>query len=232
MIAFMPLLSFFVALVSALPAAPAATPNATCAKGAHIIVARGSLEPQGPGAMGALAEEILKLVPGSDMEALVYPALYDEYLESQPTGVRVMTSVVRNYVKNCPDTQLILMGYSQGAHVIADSICGASSTGFPATLPQPAYITDNIASVILMGDPSLTEGQPFHVGTSKGSGMFPRNLPAGCDSIASKAISFCDANDPFCEAGGKDLSVHLSYIKVWGEYAVSHVVKAVNKGRD
>jgi hypothetical protein len=63
--------------------------------------------------MGALAEEILKLVPGSDMEALVYPALYDEYLESQPTGVRVMTSVVRNYVKNCPDTQLILMGYSQ-----------------------------------------------------------------------------------------------------------------------
>lgn len=113
MIAFMPLLSFFVALVSALPAAPAATPNATCAKGAHIIVARGSLEPQGPGAMGALAEEILKLVPGSDMEALVYPALYDEYLESQPTGVRVMTSVVRNYVKNCPNTQLILMGYSQ-----------------------------------------------------------------------------------------------------------------------
>jgi hypothetical protein len=62
--------------------------------------------------------------------------------------------------------------------------------------------------------------------------MFPRNLPAGCDSIASKAISVCDAGDPFCEAGGKDLSVHLSYIKVWGEYTVGHVVKAVNKGRD
>ncbi|KAF5680863.1 acetylxylan esterase 2 [Fusarium heterosporum] len=213
MISFMLLLSFFVALVVALPAS--ALNTTTCAKGAHIIVARGSLEAQGPGAMGALAEEIIKLIPGSDMEALVYPALYDEYLQSQPEGVRVMTSV--------------------GAHVIADTMCGASSTGFPGTLPQPAYVTDHVASIILMGDPSLTEGQTFLVGSSKGNGMFPRNLPEGCEGIASKTVSVCDAGDPFCEAGGKDLSVHLSYIKVWGEYAVSYAVKAytaINKSRD
>jgi hypothetical protein len=105
MIAFTLLLSFLVALVAA--------NSTTCAEGAHIIVARGSLEPQGPGAMGELAEKVLKLVPGSDMEALVYPALYNEYLESQPKGVRVLTSVINNYVKNCPNTQLVLMGYSQ-----------------------------------------------------------------------------------------------------------------------
>lgn len=109
MIAFTLLLSFLVALV----AANSTTTAVTCAKGAHIIVARGSLEPQGPGAMGELAERLLKLVPGSDMEALVYPALYKEYLDSQPKGVRVLTSLIREYAKACPDTELILMGYSQ-----------------------------------------------------------------------------------------------------------------------
>ncbi|KAF4343234.1 acetylxylan esterase 2 [Fusarium beomiforme] len=202
MLAFMLVVSLFLALISA-----NSTANAiTCAKNAHVIVARGSLEPQGPGAMGALAEQILRLIPGSDMEALVYPALYDEYVESQTQGVRTMTSVINNYAKNCPDTDLILMGYSQGAHVTMDTMC--------------------VAAIIAMGDPSLTEGQPFHVGTSEGSGIFPRNLPVGCDSIASKTVSICDKGDPYCEAGGKELSVHLSYIKNYGEYAINHVVKA------
>lgn len=109
MISFMLVLSFLMALVSA----NSTTDAITCAKGAHLIVARGSLEPEGPGAMGILAEEIIKLIPGSDMEALVYPALYNEYVESQTEGVRTMNSVINNYVKNCPDTDLILMGYSQ-----------------------------------------------------------------------------------------------------------------------
>lgn len=109
MISFMLVLSFLMALAST----NSTTDAITCAKGAHLIVARGSLEPEGPGAMGILAEEIIKLIPGSDMEALVYPALYNEYVESQTEGVRTMNSVVNNYVKNCPDTDLILMGYSQ-----------------------------------------------------------------------------------------------------------------------
>ncbi|KAK7598868.1 related to acetylxylan esterase precursor [Fusarium oxysporum] len=222
MISFMLVLSFLMVLVSA----NSTTDAITCAKGAHLIVARGSLEPEGPGAMGILAEEIIKLIPGSDMEALVYPALYNEYVESQTEGVRTMNSVINNYVKNCPDTGLILMGYSQGAHVTMDTMCGASSEGFPGTLSQPSYITDNVAAIIAMGDPSLTEGQPFLVGTSEGSGIFPRNLPIGCNSIASKTVSICDKGDPYCEAGGKDLSVHLSYIKNYGEFTVGHVVKA------
>ncbi|KAF4448006.1 hypothetical protein F53441_8521 [Fusarium austroafricanum] len=222
MLAFMLVLSLFLALATAAKP-PAYTINTiTCAKSAHIIVARGSLEPQGPGAMGAIAEQILKLIPGSDMEALVYPALYDEYVESQTEGVRAMTALVNNYAKNCPHTDIILM-----AHVTMDTMCGASSKGFPPSLPQPSYITDKVAAIIAMGDPSLTEGQSFHVGTSQGSGIFPRNLPVGCDRIARKAVSFCDKGDPYCEAGGKDLAVHLSYIKVYGEFTVNHVVKTL-----
>ncbi|KAF5023120.1 hypothetical protein F66182_4815 [Fusarium sp. NRRL 66182] len=221
MISFMLILSFLAALVAAVPPEYGSA-AITCAKGAHLIVVRGSLEPQGPGIMGEVAEKIMQLIPGSDMESLVYPALYDEYIESQTRGVRTMTAVVNNYVKTCPDTELILMGFSQGAHITMDVMCGASSTGFPATLPQPAYITDNIASIILMGDPSLTEGQSFHVGSSRGSGIFPRNIPAGCDSIADKTISICDAGDPFCEAGGKELAVHMGYVQVWSEFMVEH----------
>jgi len=79
----------------------------------------------------------------------------------------------------------------QGAHVVADVICGASSIGFPATKPLPLNITSKsqpkqsipilpslfanswklVAAVVLMGDPSTTKGQEFHVGSSEGDGV-------------------------------------------------------------
>ncbi|RGP74881.1 acetylxylan esterase 2 [Fusarium longipes] len=204
--------------------------RAKCPSGAHIIAVRGSLEPQGPGKIGKIANKIAERIPDSDIEALVYPALYEpDYVESQTEGVTAMTKLVNNYVKKCPNTKIVILGYSQGAHVTMDVMCGASSKGFPSTMPQPDYIAKQVAAIILLGDPSLVEGQPFHVGSSKGNGVLPRLRPEGCQAIVRKTVSICDAGDPFCEAGSKDLDVHMGYVPVYMDYAVERTLELFNK---
>ncbi|KAF5023119.1 hypothetical protein F66182_4814 [Fusarium sp. NRRL 66182] len=220
--------------------------NSSCVSGAHIIVARGSLEPPGPGILGAVAQQIMDSISNSETVSLGYPAMYDPYKPSQTQGVRTLTRVIEQYADVCPRTKMILLGFSQvsyaeqdwmktifnsilnthangtiiqGAHIIADVMCGASSAGFPATEPQSPEISNNIAAIVLLGDPSTTVGQPFHAGSSQGDGIFPRQRPNGCERVSTKIISFCDAGDPFCEAGGHDLSVHMNYVTTYGSIA-------------
>ncbi|KAI8719533.1 hypothetical protein NCS52_00734300 [Fusarium sp. LHS14.1] len=195
--------------------------SAQCPSGAHIVVARGSEEPQGPGVLGPVAERIKNLVPGSDVESLVYPALFEPYNPSQMAGVAAMTQLVGDFTHQCPNTKVIILGYSQGAHVTLDTFCGPSSAGFPETAPPPASFANKVAAIIVMGDPSLVESQPFTVGSSDGSGVLARQNPDGCKAIVNKTISICDAGDTFCEAGSQNLTVHMSYATIWGDYIVS-----------
>lgn len=44
--------------------------------------------------------------------------------------------MVTAYQSCCPDSKMVLLGYSQGAHVTADFLCGRSEAGFS---PTPAY---------------------------------------------------------------------------------------------
>ncbi|KAF4963808.1 hypothetical protein FSARC_8168 [Fusarium sarcochroum] len=198
--------------------------NFSCVSGAHIIVARGSLEPQGPGIIGTVAQQIMNRIPNSEIVSLKYPAMYNPYEPSQTEGVGALAVVVEQYASICPETKMILLGFSQGAHVIADVMCGASSVGFPATEPQPPNVSSNIAAIVLMGDPSTTTGQSFHIGSSHGNGIFPRQSPDGCQCVSGKTISFCDAGDPFCETGGHDLRVHMNYVTAYGDIAADFAV--------
>lgn len=216
--------TFLVALFVA-SAAGAATSAPKCGKGVHIIVARESEAAPGPGLIGTVAERVIKLIPGSDMESVDYPALLDPYIISETAGIANMTKLITAFANKCPKTKMVLMGYSQGAHVTSDILCGASEKGFPETKPLSRNFAKNIAAVVLMGDPSFTANQTFNVGTSHGSGIFPRLNPGGCDCFASKIMSICDAGDMFCEAGSTSLEVHLSYVAVWGKEAAEFVVQ-------
>ena len=100
-----------------------------------------------------------------------------------------------------------------------------------------------------MGDPSTTEGQPFHMGSSQGNGVstqfniirnedlrltkgtqiFPRQRPGGCQCISHKTVSFCDAGDPFCEAGSHDLAVHMNYVVAYGDVAAGFAVSMFHR---
>ena len=87
--------------------------NTTCATGVHMIVARGSTEQPGPGIIGAVATQVQQSVAGSDKDALIYPATFDNYTSSESTGVAAMKSLIQSYVALCPSSKIALLGYSQ-----------------------------------------------------------------------------------------------------------------------
>jgi acetylxylan esterase len=78
-----------------------------------MIVARGSTEQPGPGIIGAVATQVQQSVPGSDTDALIYPATFDNYTFSESTGVAAMKSLIQSYVEICPSSKVALLGYSQ-----------------------------------------------------------------------------------------------------------------------
>lgn len=53
-----------------------------------------------------------------------------------------MTRLVTEYAAVCPDSKMVLMGYSQGGQVTLDTLCGTSSAGFAATEPVSADIAE------------------------------------------------------------------------------------------
>lgn len=119
------------------PPAPPAMVN--CTSGVHVIVARASEEPAGPGFLRKVAEDVVSKIPGSDFVAVDYPAKLSDYKASQKAGIVAMSSLINNYTAACPNAKIVLMGYSQGAHVSADIVCGASEPTFDTS---PALAAD------------------------------------------------------------------------------------------
>lgn len=50
------------------------------------------------------------------------------------------------YQACCPDSKMVLLGYSQGAQVTADFLCGTSEVGFPASEAYASQVADVGAS--------------------------------------------------------------------------------------
>ncbi|GJN89421.1 hypothetical protein Rhopal_002401-T1 [Rhodotorula paludigena] len=220
-----------------------------CPTGVHIIVARASGEAPGEGIIGAVATQVKRAIPGSDSEAIDYPATLANYQSSQSAGVEAMGAAIDAFAKRCPESKMVLMGYSQGAHVIGDVICdkptfgtrlgstrfglggrskrSASSTFSHAKRQLASPAASQIAAIIQMGDPAFVPGEPFDVGSSRKNGIFPRRDTSCFEPFASRIQSFCDQGDTFC-ASGNSIATHLSYVRKFGDQATDFVVKQVN----
>jgi hypothetical protein len=84
-----------------------------CATGVHMIIARASTEAPGPGIIGAVATTVQQSVPGSDSEAVDYPATLTDYVASEASGVAAMQKLIESYATRCPTSKIALLGYSQ-----------------------------------------------------------------------------------------------------------------------
>ncbi len=81
----------------------------------HIFGARETTASPGYGSAGQLVDAIISANPGATSEAIDYPASGDNpwYAESRETGVSAVNSQVAAFASQCPDTQLVVVGYSQ-----------------------------------------------------------------------------------------------------------------------
>lgn len=147
----------------------------------HLIVARASLEPPGFGVLQNISTRVIEQLPGSNAEAVVYPATLDGYQNSEGQGVAAMTQLINSYAQACPNSKMVLMGYSQGAQVTADTVCGSTISGFAQTQAISSAVTQKVAAIMLMGDPTHLVGQSFDEGTATKNGVSLQG-PAVADS--------------------------------------------------
>ncbi|RDW70375.1 hypothetical protein BP5796_08772 [Coleophoma crateriformis] len=197
----------------------------------HVFGARETTAPAGYGTAGVVVNLILNAHAGSTSEAIVYPACGGQsscggvsYANSVIAGVAAVASAVNSYNTMCPNTQLVLVGYSQGGQIMDDAFCGGGDTneGLTSTaIPIQASAVAMIKAAIFMGDPRHIPGLSYNVGTCQASGFAPRPAGFQCPS-ASKIQSYCDAADPYC-CNGSDAATHQGYGTEYGQAALAFV---------
>ncbi|KLO98626.1 acetylxylan esterase precursor [Fusarium fujikuroi] len=89
-------------------------------KDVHIFLAKGNNEPY-PGRQGKLAGAICSGLKSCDYEDIQFQnALEDPFCDSVTEGVKNGIKQITAYNKKCPDSKLVVSGYSQGGQVVGD----------------------------------------------------------------------------------------------------------------
>ena len=172
-----------------LPAAHAADCNDV-----QVVFARGTDEPPGIGRVGQAFVDSLRGKIGNrsmGVYAVNYPASYD--FLAAAVGANDASAFIQDVVNTCPDTRLVLGGYSQGAAII-DVI---TSVPFPAigfNNPLPPNVPDHVAALAVFGNPTAKVGLPL----------------TSSPVYGGKAIDLCNAGDPIC-SDGNNVPAHRSY---------------------
>ncbi|KAF3393818.1 hypothetical protein F1880_004634 [Penicillium rolfsii] len=172
-----------------------------CATKVHAILARGQAAKGEIGfdplnVMASLQNLLLAQIPGSTSLALPYQYGAENKLVAVYDGARLLQDSIISYVATCPTARIVVVGYSLGACLTMDAICGTSSIGFiPVTALDRKYAS-NVIGVIAYGDETWVPLQSWNVGTCKiGLGLFPRLNPGSCEPFASSIHSYCDVGD-------------------------------------
>lgn len=106
----------------------------------HILISRGTDE-RPPGRMGNITKLVCDSVGGKDKcgwENVDYPAKNrfiseTTWCDSADIGARNGQKQMADYVKKCPDTKLVLLGYSQGGSITQDFMGGGGGPIFKCT---------------------------------------------------------------------------------------------------
>ncbi len=178
-----------------------------------VVFARGTHQEPGLGNMGqAFVDSLTSQVAPKSVD--VYPVNYpanDDYHNSANAGANDAAAHIQGVVAGCPNSKIVLGGYSQGSTVID-----------LATTQMPPAVADHVAAVALFGEPTsgfssaLWGGQP---------------LPAINPIYGSKVISLCAPDDPICSSGG-NIMAHVSYIESGMiNQAATFAANKVNQGR-
>ncbi|KAJ5334418.1 hypothetical protein MYU51_019509 [Penicillium brevicompactum] len=198
------------------------------------MLARGTTENY-PGLLGTLTNKILDAIPGSDYENIIYPATQEGSTPSYGEGIRNGTAQLKRYASVCPNSKIVLFGYSQGAMVVGDMLAGGGDNGTLGAFSQPTVnsrtLGSHITAIVLYGDPRHMPDQPYNVGDVTATGKDPRtdNQLRALSAFNSRIHHFCDNKDGVCDAAGTNLSAHMAYVTTWDNTAASWVVDMIQR---
>lgn len=164
---------------AALVNGPAPVASAASCSDAQLVFARGRMEPPGPGQIGnALLSALRSRLPNKNIG--LYAVNYAANTDVQQ-GANDMSGHVQYMANNCPDTRLVLGGYSLGA-AVTDVVLAAPGPMFGFDNPLPPGMDQHVAAVALFGNGSqwvgpITNFNPIY---------------------NDRTIELCHGDDPIC----------------------------------
>jgi cutinase len=168
----------------------------------EVVFARGTFEPPGVGGIGqSFVDAVRARAAGKSVS--VYPVNYPASTDF-PTavqGIQDAANRIEATAAGCPDTKIVLGGFSQGAAVAGFVTSEAVPSGANAEEvpdPMPPQVADHVAAVALFGKPSpsfmeMIDTPPVEIGKL----------------YQAKTIDLCVTNDPICADNGDGANHNL-----------------------
>jgi hypothetical protein len=164
---------------------------------------------------------------GFSIAGIIGNSRYSSYSDSVHDGKQGLSAVLHRLASDCPSSKVLLAGYSQGAHVVQDTMQSADAT-----------LRSHVLGVATFGDPRFNPAGRGTLGTFDVRrhgllGSRPADSPV-------RAESFCISGDPVCQGfiyasltglpHGFSVSAHFSYIvDGWAEQAGRWMYQLIRK---
>ncbi|MGV0834209.1 cutinase family protein [Mycolicibacterium thermoresistibile] len=175
----------------------------------EVIFARGRVENPGPGIVGNAFVNSLrgKTDRNVSLYAVNYPADYEI-----DEGANDMSRRIQHMAATCPDTRLVLGGYSLGA-AVTDVVLAVPFSALGFNNPLPSGVDRHIAAVALFGNGIAWAGP-----ISNFSPLY-----------AERTIELCHGADPICNPADPN-----TWRDNWVDHAASAYVQSgmVNQAAD
>ncbi|ORB21492.1 cutinase [Mycolicibacterium moriokaense] len=175
----------------------------------EVVFARGTFEAPGVGGVGQSFVDSLRSKIG-DKSMDVYPVNYPASLDfaTAADGVIDARNKVQDVANTCPNTEIVLGGFSQGAALAGYVTSAEIPDEVPAEYrqfipnPMPPEVAEHVAAVVLIGLPS-----PEFMGSV---GAPPITIGP---SYAGKTLKLCAPDDTICNgaAPGPPSWAHAMY---------------------
>ena len=182
---------------------------------AEVVFARGTDESPGMGRVGdALVDSLRQQASGLNIRdyAVNYKATITQ--RHGGDGAKDAINHIKSTANSCPNTKIVLGGYSQGASVV-NIVTGASGINWGD--PLPSEYTKNVVAVATFGNVAdRTAGSPTTQNTA----------------FSAKTIDMCNPADPVCHSGpGNAWSGHTQgYVPAYTNQAAAFVAARLLAG--
>jgi cutinase-like protein len=169
----------------------------------EVVFARGTGEAPGVGPTGQAFADALRQRVGSksfDVYPVNYPA--SDQWATGIDGIRDAGAHVVSMAQNCPNTKIVLGGFSQGAAVMGFVTSAQVPDGVdPATVPKPLQpeLADHVSSVVLFGLPN-----------DRAMNFLGEPLVSVGPLYQEKTLKVCATDDAVC-SDGLDFAAHNTY---------------------
>lgn len=204
-----------VLLVNPLGATPSA--SADDCPDAEVVFARGTNEPPGLGRVGdAFVDSLRQQAPGVNIDTYAVNYAASKLQLHGGDGANDTISHVKKMAASCPNTKIVLGGYSQGASVM-DIVAGVPIGGISFGSSLPPEYAGNIAAVVTFGDIADRAGG---------------SLPTKSALLGAKAVDYCNPTDPICHAGaGNEWTGHTEgYVPTYTTQGAAFVAPKLMNG--